>query len=605
MQQDDRRFSRAQYLSGRWHTTVLRRSHPLLTRLLKSISFKYEEMDRFTSRCFPGALVVDLGAGIGSYAGFFLRHTAATLIAVDWSPEALGRISVSTEEPLWKICADAHFLPFKPATIDALYSIDTLGHLRRQEQALDEIHRVCRSGAPLFLHSECADYRSRWPDRMLIRKLGSDRIAELDGHVGIRPAADMRILYERRFSIDRFFSPAGMSGWLTGYPEKYLPLFLKSRTLLPVLPTLICAVFRKLPFCKPIMRLLNTFTNRVELFLGLQGGGSCFAQGRTLIADPSTDDFVPPSIDVIIPTYNRPDLPGRLILSLLYQLRKNDRIFVIWQGNQRPSVTTDDRRIVLLHQPKPNLPAARNTGLHAGGNPIILYSDDDCIADEHLLDEHRTIYKEPGIGATAGYTDDPLFPSDAKVPSRFDPATGELVQHFALPQSGPSLSVMGANMSFRRTALEQVGGFDTNFHRNALWEEIDVSFRLQNAGFLIRYSCDAKVKHLRECSGGCRQDRSARYLFHQFANTAYFACTYMPRQYLRSWITYWKYRLEFSARRDEAPKTAGKILRYRPFLIVAGIAGTLSGCIRFLVYGKRVGLPPITSVAQPENGEQR
>ena len=598
-QQDDRSFSRRQYQSGRWHTATPRLSNPLQRWLLGCVSFKHTELDRFARRCLPHAIVVDLGAGIGSYARFFLERVPATVIAIDWSPEALQKIPSPPWGSLWKICADAHHLPLKPSRIDALYTIDTLGHLRHQEQVLDEITRICRSGAPLFIHSECSDYRSRWPDRMLIRRTGTDRIAELDGHFGIRTSATMRVLYEQRFTISRFYSPAGILGWLTGYPDKYLKPLRESRAYVPALAAALCVVIKIVPVCKHLLRWLNTCSNRLELFLGMQGGGSCFAQGHTLQHDAYASAVRLPAMDILIPTYNRPALPGPLIEALTAQLREDDRLFVVWQGDQKPEIPLEDPRIIALHQPHPNLPAARNAILNIGGNPVILYLDDDTRASEELLDEHRKAYRDPATGAVAGFVDDPNVPSGASVPSQFNPSTGELVQHFALPQSGHTLSVMGANMSFRRTALEKIGGFDTNYRHNALWEEIDVSFRLQNAGYVLRYCSTAKVTHLSATSGGCRQDASVRYLFHQYANTAYFACCYMPVRHLRTWLWFWKYRLEYLSRRPSSDLSDTSRISHDPRMIIAGISGVLSGCCRFIAGGRRIGLPSAAAVAMP------
>lgn len=591
--QADRSFSRAQYRAGRWHTTSFKRHLPPLRWLLRCVSFKYQELDRFARRGLPHEMIADLGAGIGSYARFFLQcRPEATLIAIDWSPEALRTIGVppATAGRLWKVCADAEQLPFKPSRIDACYSIDTLGHIRHQERALDEVNRVCRSGARLFLHSECADYRTRWPDKYLIRNYGTDRVAALDGHYGIRSCAEMRMAYERRFSIDRFYSPAGILGWLTGYPEKYLPLFLGCRMYLPALPTAVFAGMRALPGFRALLRIANTLSNRVELFLGLQGGGSCFTRARTVIRHLQNSASLQAAIDVIIPTYNRPEAAGPLITSLYHQLSEQDRLFVVWQGTHPPIIPADYNRVILLHRSRPNLPAARNAVLYQSGNPIILYIDDDCTAQEGLLNAHRNAYGEERTGAVAGFVNDPFFPPEASVPSRFDPTTGELVQHFGLHMNAPSLSVMGANMSFRRTALEAIGGFDPNYRRNALWEEIDVSFRLQRAGYRIHFRCDAGVIHARHGAGGCRQDEPAMYLYHQFANTAYFACSYMPVRHLRSWLRYWKYRLEYSSRhhdRDSRASTA----RHRPLFIAAGMTGAIAGTLRFCISGHRIGLP--------------
>jgi GT2 family glycosyltransferase len=219
----------------------------------------------------------------------------------------------------------------------------------------------------------------------------------------------------------------------------------------------------------------------------------------------------------------------------------------------------------------------------------LLFIDDDCIAQPGLLDAHRRTYSDDKTGAVAGFIDDPVFPVGEVTPSWFDITTGELRQHFALPDSGASISIMGANMSFRRDALEAIGGFDARYRQNALWEEIDAAFRLQNAGYPVRYAADARVKHCRSSDGGCRRGGRSAQMFHTFANTAYFAGTYAPRNHLRTWLRFWKYRLEFLARRP-VPDHSGKI-RHDMRLVAAGSAGILCGCIRYVTVGNRGKLP--------------
>ena len=60
-------------------------------------------------------------------------------------------------------------------------------------------------------------------------------------------------------------------------------------------------------------------------------------------------------------------------------------------------------------------------------------------------------------------------------------------------------------MSFRRSALEEIDGFDPSFEGNALWEESDVCFRLRRQGYQIRFEPRAALDHLIAPAGGCRE----------------------------------------------------------------------------------------------------
>jgi GT2 family glycosyltransferase len=286
------------------------------------------------------------------------------------------------------------------------------------------------------------------------------------------------------------------------------------------------------------------------------------------------------TIDVIIPTYNRPESAANVAASILPQLGPGDALYVVWQGSQKP-VLPEAPALHLVHSAPPGLPRARNAGVRAGRGDIVLFLDDDVEVGPALLVNHRAVYADADVGAVAGRLDDPLFtPADESIAS-YDETTGALKQNFCQDRSGYTISLMGANMSFSRTAIESIGLFDENFLHNALREEVDAAFRLQRTGRKIRYCPAARARHLREASGGCRDDKRATYLFHEFANYAYFAARHAPRKYWQSWFTYWKYRLEYETRKKVA------WMRHDPWLVAAGAFGACMGIVRYVLWGKK------------------
>jgi GT2 family glycosyltransferase len=281
-------------------------------------------------------------------------------------------------------------------------------------------------------------------------------------------------------------------------------------------------------------------------------------------------------IDVIIPTFDRPLAAEKLAVSLVPQLLANDRIIVVWQGNNKPDIR-ETGNIRLLHASPPSLPRARNAGIRAGTGAFVLFLDDDVTVSPGLLDGHRKSYDDPSVGAVAGRIDDPLFEKTEGAAASFDEATGRLVQNFCVEKSQYTVSVMGANMSFRRSALSAIGMFDENFTHNALWEEVDAAFRLRKAGWAVWYCHSAMVRHQRDPGGGCRTDPAVAYCYHQFANTAYFAARHCERKHWKTWFTYWKYRLEYVSRRKVL------WLRHDPLMVIAGMAGATIGIVRSVV----------------------
>jgi GT2 family glycosyltransferase len=286
------------------------------------------------------------------------------------------------------------------------------------------------------------------------------------------------------------------------------------------------------------------------------------------------------SIDVIIPTYERPLLAEKLTVSLVPQLSENDRLFIVWQGNSKPNIR-ETENIRLLRSSPPSLPRARNAGIRVGKGEIVLFLDDDVTISPGLLDGHKKAFDDASVGAVAGRIDDPLFEKKESAPALFDEATGRLVQNFSVDKSQYTVSVMGANMSFRRSAFEAAGLFDENFTHNALWEEVDVAFRLRAAGWAVWYCHTAMVRHNREQDGGCRTDRPVAYCYHQFANTAYFAARHCQKRYRKSWFTYWKHRLEHESRK----KTLW--LDHDPGMVLAGAFGAGAGILRHVFWGRK------------------
>ncbi len=271
-----RRFSADKHRLGTWDTRVVATNNPLFRAMAGYVSYKRKGVDTL-AKSARAEVVLDAGCGIGAYSHWYLgRRPDAACIALDWSEEALRRVKPSASGSILRVCADVRRLPVKSSRIDALFSVDTLGHIDNCAMALDEFARVCRSGAPLFLHSECADYRTRWPDNALIIKLGDDLPARNDGHDSIISADKLYALYSRRFQVASFFNPAGYFGFFLGYPEKYLPAFKAAHWRLPVVLTSIFAFFKKAPLLGAFLRLVNAFTNHCEVFFGLNGGGSCF-----------------------------------------------------------------------------------------------------------------------------------------------------------------------------------------------------------------------------------------------------------------------------------------------------------------------------------------
>jgi SAM-dependent methyltransferase len=275
MSSSTREFSSDKHRRGEWNTRIVRGGNPIVRACCRYMSFKRALVDDLARTVSKQSLVLDLGCGNGAYGVWFGGRTDALVISLDWSFDALR--SVRKRQPAPAVCADATNLPFKSEVFGAAYSIDTLGHVGDIAAALNELLRTVVPGGRLAIHTECSDNQARWPHRQLIAALGSDTGAALDGHVSVWSSKKLREAFSRRFVLRALHSPAGYLGWLTGYPEKYLPAMIRAGWW-PLLPLVwVFSFVKKIPILGWFLRLANITTNHLELALGLDGGGSCFA----------------------------------------------------------------------------------------------------------------------------------------------------------------------------------------------------------------------------------------------------------------------------------------------------------------------------------------
>jgi len=97
-----------------------------------------------------------------------------------------------------------------------------------------------------------------------------------------------------------------------------------------------------------------------------------------------------PLVSVIIPTFNRPNLLRRAIITVLDQTLNDLEIIVINDGaidveNVITELNVRNNITYLRHPHNKGLPAARNTGIRqARGKYIAYLDDDDCYFPEHL-----------------------------------------------------------------------------------------------------------------------------------------------------------------------------------------------------------------------------
>ncbi len=241
-------------------------------------------------------------------------------------------------------------------------------------------------------------------------------------------------------------------------------------------------------------------------------------------------------ISVVIPTYRRESVLCDTLRRLLALVPPGGEIIVVDQtpepaGAVAALVAEAAGRIAYLRLDAPNLPRARNVGWRAASAEIVVYLDDDVIVHDGLLEVHRAAFQAPTVGGVAGRVLTRGFPlPDRPAWKSHLPSIGWLFFNFAQTRPCEVWTARGCHMSFRRTVLDALGGFDERYLPwPASREETDLCFRLRRAGWRLVFEPRATVEHLMHETGGERvQHRDSALSPMHHANALYFVWKNVP-----------------------------------------------------------------------------
>lgn len=241
-------------------------------------------------------------------------------------------------------------------------------------------------------------------------------------------------------------------------------------------------------------------------------------------------------VSVILPTYRR---EGLLCQTIDHVLKQDFPDFELLVLDQSPTHEMETKRFldsvashisyILLE--KPGVVAACNEGVRNAGGEILLFIDDDiAIPDSKLLQCHVRNYQDPHIGGVAGKILDAADPVEGIYNSySLNWKWGFLQTRCDHNMRAETVTAQGANMSFRKSVILEVGGFDENYDGNGFRWETDFCYRLKKNGFQTIYDPDALVLHHFNSPGGNenlnlfgRSSQSHEWYHSFFKNTFYF-----------------------------------------------------------------------------------
>jgi glycosyltransferase involved in cell wall biosynthesis len=200
-----------------------------------------------------------------------------------------------------------------------------------------------------------------------------------------------------------------------------------------------------------------------------------------------------PRVSVVVCAYNAERTMDQCLASLERLTYPDYEVIVVNDGSKDRTLAISESypycRIV--SQENKGLSVARNVGAEAASGEIVAYTDSDCVADPDWLSYLVGKMEEKSLVACGGPNFPP--PEDSLVPEAVAVSPGapchvllddEIAEHIA-----------GCNMAFRRDVLLRLGGFDPIFH--AAGDDVDICWRLQDAGYTIGYAAAATVWHFR------------------------------------------------------------------------------------------------------------
>jgi len=238
----------------------------------------------------------------------------------------------------------------------------------------------------------------------------------------------------------------------------------------------------------------------------------------------------PPMISVVIATLNREEpLCNTLRYFLEAETYRSFEVIVIDQSDGHLEATRDflarnGDGIRYVPVDYKSLPKARNHGVRLAKGEIVVFVDDDVEPVPGFLLAHARCYVDSDVVGVAGR----VFQRGQSLDIRSDvdfPSSAEWA--------------VGCNMSFRRTLIIDLGGFDEMFNRAAIGEDAEFSHRAKKRGKLC-YASDARLVHLQVPSGGCRDAASRReHLYHVAFCVNYFWYR-MDARFLPRWRMVWR-----------------------------------------------------------------
>ncbi len=198
-------------------------------------------------------------------------------------------------------------------------------------------------------------------------------------------------------------------------------------------------------------------------------------------------------VSVYIPAYNSAEFLSRAIEGLLAQTLPANEILVIDDGSRDATAEIAARYVAVTlvrHACNSGLGAARNTGFRRAANELVASLDADCVPDPGWLASMVRYFDDPDVAGVGGRL---IEGNQRTVADRWRRA--HMGQQWGdQPLFNPKF-LFGCNNVFRKSAIQEAGGYDESMRTNG--EDADICRRLREKGWNLVYDPESRAVHLR------------------------------------------------------------------------------------------------------------
>jgi len=205
--------------------------------------------------------------------------------------------------------------------------------------------------------------------------------------------------------------------------------------------------------------------------------------------------MIVPTVSIVVPVYNGGENFCRCLNAIQNASPQPSEVIVVCDASTDKSAeiaqTYGYRVIQLTRQSGPA--RARNVGARAATGDLIFFVDADVEIYPYTVGQIQQYFQQnEKLDALIGSYD--AMPGAPNFLSQYR----NLLHHWTHQQSNRSANTFwGACGAIRRTVFYEIGGFDEAFVEPSI-EDIELGYRLVNAGHTIHLCKEIQIKHLKE-----------------------------------------------------------------------------------------------------------